>query len=129
MESALAPVLLAQKQAVLKDTWGHLAPVHGKSYRGYIVFTKTAYGDLEIVDADFTDLPDSPWLFDAMNDFVFDDLKSLADGAVYRFEGTFRNYRFRGKRTTIYSPPPRLPSDASVFEHADTAELRAGVRR
>jgi hypothetical protein len=81
MDRAFAPVLLSQKQAVLKDTWGHLAPVRGKSYRGYIVFTKTAYGDLSIVDSDFNNLPDSPWLFDAMNDFVFADCDSLIGGA------------------------------------------------
>jgi hypothetical protein len=104
MEAAFAPIELANKQIVQKETWGHLAPKRNKSYSGYIVFSITAYGNMELIDADFAGLPDSPWLFDAMTEFVFEDWQSLPHGTVFRWCGTFRNYRFNGTRTVVYSP-------------------------
>jgi hypothetical protein len=107
MDAAMAPANLAHKQAILKDTWGHLAPSKNRTYRGYIVFSIAGYGgDMVILDADFVGLPGSPWFFDAMHHFVFGEPQwsDLIDGAVYRFEGSFRNYRFRGKRTILYQP-------------------------
>ena len=101
MDAAFAPVVLENYRIAHKNTWGHLAPEQNKTYRGYIVFTLTVYGDMTIIDSDFGELPDSPWLFDAMNEFVFDD-RSLPEGAVFRWEGTFRNYRFNGTQTVIY---------------------------
>lgn len=103
MDSAFAPVLLANKQAVHKATWGHLAPAKNRTYRGYIVFSISAYGDMTMIDAEFKNLPDSPWIYDAMYEFVFED-RDLIHGAVYRFDGTFRNYKFDGTRTVLYSP-------------------------
>lgn len=104
MEAAFAPAEMEHKNKVLKDTWGHLAPNRNKIYRGHIVFTITTYGDMVIIDKSFVDLPDSPWFFDAMNEFVFEDWRSLPEGAVLRWEGTFKNYRFEGLTTTIYQP-------------------------
>jgi hypothetical protein len=105
MEAAMAPAELSYKMAVLDDTWGHLAPKKNRTYRGFIVFAIAAYGgDMVILDAHFDDLDDSPWLFDAMQDFVFKDYQQLTDGAVYKWEGTFRNYRFTGTRTVIFMP-------------------------
>jgi hypothetical protein len=103
MSAALAPVELANKQAIQKATWGHLAPRRNKRYQGHIVFSISAFGDMVVIDADFEDLPDSPWLFDAVHNFVFED-ESLVHGAIYRFDGTFRNYAFRGRRSVMYSP-------------------------
>jgi hypothetical protein len=105
MDAAFAPIKLANKQAVYKATWGHLAPKRNRTYQGYIVFTISAFGDMVVVDADFAGLPDSPWLFDAVNEFAFEDEK-LVHGAVYKFVGTFRNYRFDGTREVLYMPRP-----------------------
>jgi hypothetical protein len=102
MSAALAPVELAYKQEVLKDTWGHLAPKRNKTHRGFIVFTITTYGNMEMIDNGFDGLPDSPWLFDAMQEFAFSDWENLEHGTVYRFDGTFRNYEFKGTRTILY---------------------------
>lgn len=105
MDAAMAPVRLANKQAVYKATWGHLAPKRNRIYQGYIVFSISAFGDMVVIDADFAGLPDSPWLYDAVNDFAFED-NALVHGAVYRFTGTFRNYRFTGTREALYVPRP-----------------------
>lgn len=60
------------KEAVLRDTWGHLAPeAGGKVYFGTIVYTHTEWGHYELISMDFGSLGSSPWLYDAMNDFIF----------------------------------------------------------
>lgn len=105
MDAAMAPVRLRNKQSAYKATWGHLAPERNRTYRGYIVFTISAFGDMVVIDSDFADLPDSPWLFDAVHDFAFED-EMLIHGAVYRWTGSLRNYRFRGVRTLLYAPEP-----------------------
>jgi hypothetical protein len=104
MDAAFAPVELAFKQAVQKDTWGHLAPRRNKTYHGYIVFSITCYGNMEVIDTDFKGLDGGPWLYDAIQEFVFQDWKELREGAIFRWDGTFRNYKFRGLRNTLYDP-------------------------
>lgn len=54
----------------MNDTWGHLAPVPGKQYSGYILFYYGAYGDTTVINDDFPDLPSSPWYYDDMYDYV-----------------------------------------------------------
>lgn len=105
MDAAFAPAQLAYSMIIQKETWGHLAPVKNRIYRGCIVFSISAYGDMVILDSNWGKLPDSPWLFDAMHDFVFEDDK-LVHGAIYRFDGTLRNYKFNGTRTVLYAPKP-----------------------
>lgn len=100
MDAAFAPIRMANTIAVQKATWGHLAPRCNKKYTGTIVFSISAYGDMVVIDADFGDLPDSPWLFEALHEFPFAD-EGLVHGAVYRFDGIFRNYKFEGSRTVI----------------------------
>lgn len=85
--------------------WGQQQLRKNRIYKGYIVFAWSAFGgDLVVLDADFKGLPDSPWLFDAIHEFAFQDMSDLKEGAVYRFDGTFRNYEFNGTRTVIYEP-------------------------
>lgn len=79
---------------VIAATWGHLAPRERKTYSGYIVFAVPEYdsGNPCIVQADFKGLEDSPWLYDAMVSFA----EQAHRAGVYRFDGTFRNYEFKG---------------------------------
>lgn len=107
LAASLAHAELEYRNQILGETWGHLAPEKNKTYTGYIVFTWASYGDLVIIDAHWDGLEDSPWLYDAMQKFVFDQhLKAvgIVEGGVYRFEGTLKNYRFKGKKTPIYLP-------------------------
>lgn len=83
-----------QKEKVMEDTWGHLVPKKNHTYHGYIVFCWASNGDLTPIDYDFTDLPGSPWLLTAIIDFIGDNAKQQCK--VYRFDGTFRNYVFKG---------------------------------
>lgn len=86
------------KEIVMGQTWGHLAPKKNKKYYGSILFVLGNYGDNVIVDTEFKSLPDSPWLFDAIQNFIFEQKfeQKLERGGVYKFVGTFRNYVFNG---------------------------------
>jgi len=85
---------------VTNQTFGHLAPEHRKVYDGFIVFTYGEYGDIVVIKSDFKGLPDSPWFFDNMLDFV--NKKAKKQGTVYKFVGTYMMFkngrgRFSGK--------------------------------
>jgi len=79
-------------------TWGHLAPKRNKTYRGHIVFAIGCYDSGELnptpLECEFAELYDSPWFYDALIEL----LQSIETevGCVYRWEGTFRNYKFKG---------------------------------
>lgn len=82
--------------AILRETWGHLAPAKNTSYRGRIVFAADAYdGSIAVISAELSGLDDSPWFYDAMMDFLreFDP----PHGRVFEWRGTFRNYHFHGR--------------------------------
>lgn len=100
-----APIEARHRAQVMKMTWGHLAPRKNKAYRGHIVFAVGCFGDDPLnptmLSAEFKGLDDSPWFFDAMRDFT--EAQKGDPGNVYRFDGTFRNYDFVGKITTVYS--------------------------
>lgn len=91
---AFAPTEAHNKEKLIEATWGHLAPKKNKSYRGFIVFSIAANGLYCLIDYDFKNLDDSPWLFDALQDFIGDNAKER--GRIYRFNGTFRNFVFDG---------------------------------
>jgi hypothetical protein len=111
---AFAPVEAAYRVAVMKDTWGHLAPKKNKTYRGRIVFAVGIYGSDElnptVIHCHFDGLDDSPWFFDTLSDFLQEGQSDLGgserrfpEGAVYQFDGTFRNYAFKGKFKRVYT--------------------------
>jgi hypothetical protein len=81
---------------VLYETWGHLYPRLYRTYRGWIVFTWTAYGDLTIIDNKFRGMASSPVIYDDMNHLIGDlwEQKQLEEGGVYRWEGTYRRRKF-----------------------------------
>jgi len=100
LESAMQPIEFEYVNDVLKATWGHLAPKKDKEYRGQIVWTISLYEGQNPVPmiVDFGDLPDSPWMYEAVNDLLL-DIKEVAGcevepGNVYRWRGTFKNYKF-----------------------------------
>ena len=89
--AAFAPAEAAYRAKVLGATFGHLAPSVRKKYRGTIVFAQSEYGSLVPIRADFKNLPDSPWFFEHLNDFV---AKRAAEaGTVYKFEGTYMVFK------------------------------------
>lgn len=103
---AFAPVEAAHRAAVMADTWGHLAPRKNKTYRGRVVYAVGCYDSCNpvILSTEFraldgTELDDSPWLYDALNELVMDLVsgsRTEAAGLVFEWIGKFRNYEFTG---------------------------------
>lgn len=97
MADAWAPIEANYRAKVYEATWGHLAPRKNKSYRGHIVFALGCFGNDHlnptVLECEIG-LDSSPWFFDALIEF----LESLGghEGGVYRWDGTFRNYIFKG---------------------------------
>jgi hypothetical protein len=63
-----------KRQDVIQDTWGHLAPKKGRSYKGYMIWAYGGYGDIVLLDAGFKGLSDSPWLFGEMQEYIGENL-------------------------------------------------------
>lgn len=82
----------AQVQAA---TWGHLAPELGRAYAGTMLLAHGEYGydGLVPVRTRFEDLPDSPWFYDDLCEWLCDTQQRTEPGEVYRWVGTYRKFR------------------------------------
>jgi len=98
-QSACQSWELAQKEELQYATFGHLAPRKNKTYKGHIVWALGCLGDDHlnptILDFKLGSLSSSPWFFNSASDFL--STISSESGTVWRWEGTFRNYKFIGK--------------------------------
>jgi len=99
--SVMASIENINKEIVMQDTWGHLAPSKNKTYKGFFTFAAGCFGSLSPIalSFEFSELDSSPWLYGALQEFLF-SLK-VESGIIYRFEGTIRNYTFKGKISQI----------------------------
>jgi hypothetical protein len=105
MAEVFAPAEERYRIQVQEDTFGHLAPKKNTTYRGHVIFAIGCYDCGELnptpLSVEFGDLPDSPWFYDALIDLLSEDQgvdkQRFAAGHVYRFDGSFRDYVFRGK--------------------------------
>src|ERR1044072_4784542 len=104
MRDAFAPVEALYRAQVMEATWGHLAPRKNKAYKGNITFAIGCYGDdplnPTILQAEFGELPDSPWLFGALPWVC--RAQDTEEAGVYRFDGTFKNYEFSGTVRKVF---------------------------
>ena len=82
-----------QREQVYAETWGCLAPKKNVTYKGWIIFSKSNFYSRNnpIVDFEFKGLGSSPWLFQKLEEYIFD--LDLPKGVVYKMNITFRNYR------------------------------------
>lgn len=99
-----APIQAKYRQDVFVNTRGHLAPQKNVSYKGKILFCVSGYGSTgtSLIDSQFDNLEDSPWLYDAIYEFI-DNWNGLDNGCIYKINCTFRNYRFYGTPKKVYS--------------------------
>lgn len=92
-------------QEVMQETWGHLAPTPGEEYAGTVEFALGCFGDLAVISVYFADLPDSPWLYEDLHNWIWST--EPEEGKVYRFEGTYRKGErgsvFDGKRGSVFN--------------------------
>lgn len=77
----------SKAQEVMRDTWGHLAPQKGQSYKGYMIYAHSGYDDIVLIDSGFKNLSDSPWLYGNMQDFIAENGER---GNIYRWDGYYK---------------------------------------
>ena len=92
------PVEAKAKSIVYAQTWGHLAPEKNTTYRSQLLFAVSEYNTFGVCLIK-EDLPNSPWMFDAINDWL-GSFSELEPG-FYKVNVTFRNFRFWGKPLKI----------------------------
>jgi hypothetical protein len=108
LASAFAEVEAYNRALVEHQTWGHLAPKPKVIYPGYVVFTHGCFGDITVIESEFGELPDSPWFYRALHEYVGDFIvpprknEMKMRGGIWRFDGyckMFKNGRikFSGK--------------------------------
>ena len=73
-----------KEEQVMQDTWGHLAPKINKTYKGTMIYAHSVYGDIVLLYSNFKNLDDSPWLFEAMQDYLSEHCENEG---VYQWEG------------------------------------------
>ena len=103
-------------------TWGHLAPVKDRTYRGRIVFAIGCYdsGDLNPTPllVELRGLDSSPWFYQALHEFLSDLTedppvkdprggRGAKDGCVFEWNGSFCNYEFVGTIKLLLDPSAR----------------------
>lgn len=103
-EQVYAPVEQYNYNVVIQNTWGHLAPNKNTTYRGEILFCKSAYrsGSIILIDTKCDELDDSPWIYEAYHEYLNSIDNGLEYGTVYKLSFTMRNFRFWGKITDKY---------------------------
>ena len=99
---------IEQREAVLRDTWGHMAPEQNRHYEGRIVYAIGAYhcNSVVILVSDFPGLDDSPWFYESQDALIANvswkpeqdspRRKGYCDpGCVYEWRGGFKNFKWR----------------------------------
>lgn len=104
---------------VFNETWGHLRPEKSTDHPGTMVIALSSYNDqgVVVVEEKFPTLANSPWFYEAMNDYVLKimyERKKRSPG-IYTFTGCVRSYKngklkFFGKITKMSLYPGRLPA-------------------
>ena len=92
-----------------KETFGHLKPKTQTEYKGYILFTLTAFGDTSIIDFEFENLTESPWFNNDILDLISEYTKKLPKDkyfGVFKWNGYYKkfkngNFKFKGNFSEI----------------------------
>lgn len=92
LEDAFAPVEAYNRAVMQLRTWGHLAPEPSRKYQGCIIVAQGCYGDLIVVRDNFDGLPNSPWYYDDLSDFLMSLPPGLKTG-LYQFRGWYKKYK------------------------------------
>ena len=108
MEATILELMKDAREIEQARTFGHLAP-KPDTYCGWILFTLTAFGDTCIIDFEFQELSESPWLNSAVIEYIADYTDSLPASkhyGVFRFEGSYQKtedlmHFFHGEITEI----------------------------
>lgn len=84
-------------RAVMQDTWGHLAPQTGTTYKGFVLFAHDGFSAHLLLDFDFAGLDGNPWTMEHVSDWWSNETKKPAYRAdivaFWRWEGTYRVFK------------------------------------
>ena len=113
MAEAFAEHEARYRAAVMAETWGHLDAPPGVTYRGFLVYAVTAWGQVEPIEAIFshgTHEAEGPGFYSHMCNFIGSGASGREVG-VYRFDGTYRVSRrgaatWKGRTLPVYIPAP-----------------------
>lgn len=79
------------KEAVMLDTWGHMAPIPNVQYPGHIIVANGDY-DITLLQYDFGAFGGGPWLYEDIGDLISQTEFQEAP-AVYRFDGWYKKFK------------------------------------
>lgn len=108
LQAAMTSAEFAYRKAVMRDTWGHLAPAHNARYHGWVEWSRSTFGNTHIHDFELCSktmgyLESSPWLFDFLQGIQAEHLSGpVLPPGIYRFEGCLTNYTLVGKIFLAY---------------------------
>jgi hypothetical protein len=94
---------------IMADTWGHLDAQPGTTHSGYVVYAYTAWGQAEVIEAEFDGVAGGPAFYEHVNEFAYEQTEATKVPGVWRWNGTYRVGRrgtayFKGKRSVIWRP-------------------------
>jgi len=152
--AAFEPAENWYKQQVQYATWGHLAPKKNHTYRGHIVWAldlyDSGYLNPKVLEIQLDGLPDSPWFYDAMIDFLQNIHKEMFSsnrktfwgpserceataGTIWRWDGSFRNYKWHGHVRRLHCAGlgegvPVLPAKTRKLTKKDFVKLAGEIK-
>ena len=115
LSDIMAPVLARQRNEVLKDAWGHLAPEKDIRYKGKIYIFVSPFNKGGGFDFEFEGLDSSPWLYDAIQEYLND--WNFPYNGLWEFDCTVRNYKITGR-------PKLLLKTSDISEPCRTTGVR-----
>jgi hypothetical protein len=119
LDDVAALIEVENRARVMAATFGHLAPAVGRTYTGSILFAHSGYGDGTVpIMAEFDDLPDSPWFYHGMCEYLIEHRVThgdAAEGRVYRWYGTYEFRNWPDEYTPDGNDITRAGGHAHVF--------------
>jgi hypothetical protein len=106
-----------KQERVMRETWGHLAPVPRQVYRGFVLFSVSPNGDNNLLDFNFVGLDGNPWTFEHVSAWWCNE----TENSRYRTSNQTRFWRWEGTYTALKNGRARLSGK--------TVEMQLSPRR
>lgn len=107
-----------KREKVMRDTWGHLAPVPRRFYDGYVIFSVSPNGDHNLLYFDFEGLDGNPWTLEHVSEWWIGETErsefATSDHlAIWRWTGAYMvqkngHPRFKGDHCRMSLVPAAI---------------------
>ena len=81
MRGVASKIMADNMRGIQHQMFGHLFPKDEEVFSGYIIVSKTDYGDLVIIK-DASNVPSSPWWFGSLMEFTHSFLEEFGERGV-----------------------------------------------